>query len=114
MVDLSKGEKFSFLGFEFRRILSRNQKWRPHFAPKLKKRTALFAEAQGDLPTVCQPTRRQGDRTDQPDPAGLGELLCGGALEPVLFDGQRLGGKEGSAAPDACPEAQRLRLEEVE
>ena len=44
MVDLSKEEKFSFLGFEFRRILSRNQKWRPHFAPKLKKRTALFAK----------------------------------------------------------------------
>src|SRR4030095_2967796 len=44
MVDLSKGEKFSFLGFEFRRILSRNQNWRPHFAPKLKKRTALFAK----------------------------------------------------------------------
>src|SRR4029450_11758358 len=44
MVDLSKEEKFSFLGFEFRRILSRNQRWRPHFAPKLKKRTALFAE----------------------------------------------------------------------
>jgi len=44
MVDLSKGEKFSFLGFEFRRILSRNQKWRAHFAPKLKKRTALFAK----------------------------------------------------------------------
>ena len=37
MADLSKGEKFSFLGFEFRRILSRNQKWRAHFAPKLKK-----------------------------------------------------------------------------
>jgi len=44
MVELSKGEKFSFLGFEFRRILSRNQKWRPHFAPKLKKRTAVFAK----------------------------------------------------------------------
>jgi RNA-directed DNA polymerase len=44
MVDLSKGEKFSFLGFEFRRILSRNQKWRAHFAPKLKKRTALWAK----------------------------------------------------------------------
>src|SRR5437588_3347480 len=43
MADLSKGEKFSFLGFEFRRILSRNQKWRAHFAPKLKKRTALLA-----------------------------------------------------------------------
>ena len=44
MVDLSKGESFSFLGFEFRRILSRNNKWRPHFTPKLKKRTALFAK----------------------------------------------------------------------
>jgi RNA-directed DNA polymerase len=44
MVDLAKGEKFSFLGFEFRRILSRNQKWRPYFTPKLKKRTALFAK----------------------------------------------------------------------
>jgi RNA-directed DNA polymerase len=43
-VDLSKGETFSFLGFEFRHILSRNQKWRPYFAPKLKKRTALFAK----------------------------------------------------------------------
>ena len=44
MVDLSKGEKFSFLGFEFRRIMSRNKKWRAHFAPKLKKRTALLAK----------------------------------------------------------------------
>ena len=44
MVDLSKGEKFSFLSFEFRRVLSRNQKWRPYYAPKLKKRTALFAK----------------------------------------------------------------------
>ena len=44
MVDLSKEEKFSFLGFEFRRILSRNKKWRAHFAPKLKKRTALLAK----------------------------------------------------------------------
>ena len=44
MVDLSKGEKFSFLGFEFRRILSRNKKWRAQFAPKLKKRTALLAK----------------------------------------------------------------------
>ena len=44
MVDLAKGESFSFLGFEYRRILSRNQMWRPHYAPKLKKRTALFAK----------------------------------------------------------------------
>jgi hypothetical protein len=44
----------------------------------------------------------------------MGELLCCGALKPVLFDDQRLGGKEGSAALDACPKTQRVRLEEVE
>ena len=44
MVDLAKGGSFSFLGFEYRRILSRNRVWRPYYAPKLKKRTALFAK----------------------------------------------------------------------
>jgi RNA-directed DNA polymerase len=42
MVDLKTGESFIFLGFEYRRILSLRRKWRPHYAPKLKKRTALF------------------------------------------------------------------------
>src|ERR1039458_341277 len=42
MVDLKKGESFTFLGFEYRRILSLRRKWRPYYAPKLKKRTALF------------------------------------------------------------------------
>jgi RNA-directed DNA polymerase len=44
MVNLAKGESFSFLGFEYRRIRSRNRVWRPYHAPKLKKRTALFAK----------------------------------------------------------------------
>jgi RNA-directed DNA polymerase len=44
MVDLKKGESFTFLGFEYRRILSFNQKWRPYYAPKLKKRTALYSK----------------------------------------------------------------------
>lgn len=43
-VDLGKGESFGFLGFEFRRVRSRRGKWRPHYAPKLKKRTALLAK----------------------------------------------------------------------
>jgi RNA-directed DNA polymerase len=43
-VDLAKEESFSFLGFEYRRIRSRNRVWRPYYAPKLKKRTALFAK----------------------------------------------------------------------
>jgi RNA-directed DNA polymerase len=44
IVDLAKEESFSFLGFEYRRIRSRNRVWRPYYAPKLKKRTALFAK----------------------------------------------------------------------
>src|SRR5438270_3363331 len=43
-VDLAKGDSFAFLGFEFRRILSRNGVWRPNYAPKLKKRTALLTK----------------------------------------------------------------------
>ena len=41
-VDLSKEERFGFLGFEYRRVRSRNGKWRTHFVPKPKKRTALL------------------------------------------------------------------------
>jgi len=44
IVDLAKGGSFTFLGFEFRRILSRRGVWRPHYAPKLKKRTALLGK----------------------------------------------------------------------
>ncbi len=40
-VDLSKGGSFGFLGFEYRRIRSRKRRWRAHYVPKLKKRTAL-------------------------------------------------------------------------
>jgi RNA-directed DNA polymerase len=43
-IDLTKGESFAFLGFEYRLVLGRNQKWRPQFVPKMKKRTALFAK----------------------------------------------------------------------
>jgi RNA-directed DNA polymerase len=43
-IDLRTGGAFAFLGFEYRLVLGRNQKWRPQFAPKMKKRTALFAK----------------------------------------------------------------------
>jgi len=44
IVDLSRGERFGFLGFDFRRIRSRRGRWRPQYTPKLKKRTALLRE----------------------------------------------------------------------
>lgn len=42
MVDLARGETFSFLGFDFRRLKSRRGVWRPWYTPRLKKRTALL------------------------------------------------------------------------
>ena len=41
-VDLEHGGSFGFLGFEFRRIRSRQGRWMPLRIPKLKKRTALL------------------------------------------------------------------------
>src|SRR6201981_2415949 len=42
IVDLSRGESFGFLGFDFRRIRSGRGAWRAQVTPQLKKRTALL------------------------------------------------------------------------
>ncbi len=42
VVDLAKGDAFGFLGFEFRRVRALSGKWRAHYAPRLKNRTALL------------------------------------------------------------------------
>jgi RNA-directed DNA polymerase len=55
MVDLSKGESFCFLGFEYRLVRSRFGKWWPQYVPRLKKRTALLAK----LKTVFRRYRSQ-------------------------------------------------------
>lgn len=44
IVDLSRGESFGFLGFDFRRVRSLRGRWRPQYTPKRKKRTALLQE----------------------------------------------------------------------
>jgi RNA-directed DNA polymerase len=41
-VDLTQGESFGFLGFEFRRLRSRRGRWMPLRTPRGKKRTALL------------------------------------------------------------------------
>ena len=43
-VDLTQGESFGFLGFEFRRIRSRRGRWMPLLIPKSKKRTSLLSK----------------------------------------------------------------------
>ncbi len=44
IVDLTRGESFGFLGFDFRRVRSLRGHWRPQYTPKQKKRTALLQE----------------------------------------------------------------------
>ena len=43
-VDLTRGESFGFLGFDFRRVRALSGARRPQFTPKLKKRTALVGK----------------------------------------------------------------------
>ncbi|HEY7533377.1 MAG TPA: group II intron maturase-specific domain-containing protein, partial [Nitrospiraceae bacterium] len=42
IVDLANGESFGCLGFDFRRVRTHAGKWRAHYAPQMKKRTALL------------------------------------------------------------------------
>jgi len=42
IVDLTKGEAFSFLGFVYRRVKTRRGKWGVSIVPKMKARTALL------------------------------------------------------------------------
>ncbi len=44
IVDLSRGESFGFLGFDFRRVRSLRGRWRPQYTPQRKARTALLRE----------------------------------------------------------------------
>lgn len=41
-VDLARGESFGFLGFDFRRIRSRSNRWMPLYVPQGRKRRALL------------------------------------------------------------------------
>ena len=47
-VDLTQGESFGFLGFEFRRIRSRGR-WMPLRTPRGKKRTALLQSLKHEV-----------------------------------------------------------------
>ena len=46
VVDLAQGESCSFLGFDCRRVRSRQGAWRAWYPPRLKKRTALLRKRQ--------------------------------------------------------------------
>jgi len=59
IVDLSQGESFGFLGFDFRRVRSRRGAWRPQYTPKLTQRTALLQKLKAVFQrSDSQPIRR--------------------------------------------------------
>ena len=114
IVDLANGGSFTFLGFECRRILGRNRKWRPYYAPRLKKRTALLTKLKGIFrQNISQPVERVIEQIN-PILRGVGELLCRRRFERMLFVCPRLGGKEGSGSSDAGSGANRSWLETME
>jgi RNA-directed DNA polymerase len=81
MVDLERGERFGFLGFDFRYLRSRRGAWRPHYTPKLKKRTALMRELKAVFRRYrSQPIERVINLIN-PSVTGMGELLRGWALQ---------------------------------
>jgi len=46
MLDLTKGDSFSFLGFEFRRIRTQTKKWRVNYLPKMQARNKLIEKVR--------------------------------------------------------------------
>lgn len=52
-VDLARGESFEFLGFEFRRLKSKNGKWRPDYRPRMKSRRKLTQK----IKEICKANR---------------------------------------------------------
>ena len=72
------------------------------------------AAVEGALPTVSIAACRSGDRLDQSDPSGLGNLLCHWRFEPLFWLRAGVGEEESEASLDAGTEAQGVRLEEVE
>ena len=113
IVDLTQGEAFGFLGFTFRRLRSLRGRWWVQKTPAIKQRTALLRK----LKEVFRRWRSQpvgGDRGDQPDPAGLGELLPGRERGPMLRVREGVGREEGAAPLDAGEEPSGFRLASVE
>ena len=112
-VDLTQGERFGFLGFEFRRIRSRRGRWMPRRTPQLKKRTAMLRTLKQVFRRSVS-ARRRRDCLYQSDAARLGAILCGRPFQPVFLVHSRLGREEDSGPLGAYVPTSRVRLEAVE
>src|SRR5215470_4195459 len=74
----------------------------------------VVAKAQGSVPTLALSAGGSGDRGDQSDPAGLGELLPSRERGTVLRVREGVGREKGAAPFDAGEGSSGFRLEAVE
>src|SRR5262249_46378346 len=109
-----QGETFGFLGFDFRRVRSLRGVWRAQVTPKLTQRTALLGKLREVFRRYQSQPVGPGDRRDQPDPPGVGELLPDRERASVPGVCEAVGRAEGAAPVDEGEGPSRLRLEEVE
>ena len=114
IVDLTQGEAFGFLGFTFRRLRSPRGRWWVQKTPAIKQRTALLRRLREVFRRWHSQPVGAGDRGDQSNPAGLGELLPSRERGTVLWVREGVGREEGAAPSDASEESSGLRLEAVE
>ena len=60
IVDLTKGEAFGFLGFDFRRVRSLRGVWRPQYTPQQKKRGGRWCRSSRRCSGAISPSRSGG------------------------------------------------------
>ena len=114
MVDLERGESFGFLGFDFRYLRSLRGAMRPHYTPKLKKRTALMRELKEVFRRHrSQPIERVISLIN-PMLRGWVNYFAVGHSSECFGLHQRLGGEEGQAPFGARSETTGLRLGAME
>ena len=105
---------FGFLGFDFRYLRSLRGAMRPHYTPKLKKRTALMRELKEVFRRHrSQPIERVISLIN-PMLRGWVNYFAVGHSSECFSLHQRLGGEEGQAPSGACSETKGLRLGAVE
>ena len=79
MVNLSKGESFSFLGLSIAASAVSGTVVAPVCA-SAEEADGVASEAEASLPTVLEPACGTGYRNDQSDSARMGVLLCARGL----------------------------------